>query len=1204
MMNNDDIRVLNSNCKQYILEELAVLEGCVAQGLGFSHSKPSSSEQKQNVFIVYPGNEENAFIQAKRQLKKFDTPEHPFLFDVQWLRISVHEELDNNNHDCWSRFVTSTKILFETKQKNLLFLISIGKKYHEGNYLKATVNLFANAIRGCAELIKQEKDLKQLNKEKNIDNAKGEWRITVVAADTLQAYNDPLYDSQREEIIKKQYEHGQEWIKLATPIFAQLKNMSEDLIPVNIRFFNWSDYINLAIKDFSYYKYYNHLSETYTQPNSTVEANYFYDSVREKGFRYLDSLDRIKQDPVPTKLTDSKQLIGLSDPEHAKKNPQFILEQCRIVKNFIYNIDHRYRGPAIELNILNSGVSIPFQIPQLTQSKCISRDHLLKQLKQLLTKPPSLTPITLENIILCYGAGGVGKSHLLATYANSPDQHYTLRIWLNCRSENDLMISFKQLGQSLMIVEDKMKYDDIKQKVIQWLEDNPGWLIIMDDVFDYNEVITYLPKINAGHIIFSSRVRSEKFINTLEVCVMNENEAVSLFSVISERKENDNNIRELTKKLSYIPLAIELAAAYLKVNPAVTIQQYEREYEKDCLDSMGNKDLIKIAGGIANKPIAVTYNMSIGRIREKYHSKDKNNKISAIIEELLTVCAYLAPNNIPLLLLSKWFHANWVIKFNTEKEYFEKAIIILIDHLFIQHDSHNNLISIHSVMQDVIRAKHYKSLEISVESRKDGSVDKVQCWLDNISIAIDEDILEYYDGYTVANAIEARKDLHSHIAKLLNFYSHCSKLSVYAIKIQILAGYILSTLNNFDKTINILEPLLSLQLDNSTNTTLLYLCLALAYERKNNVIKSKDLLQTYCNTYSGHNDKDILFIKSKLAIYYALLKETNNAVALLNEILPKLKIHYDEESEEYCNAISSLSGTYFAMGKYIDAKQMGESILNICRSKRYITYLTLIYNLSLVYHALGQPLKAKSLIQEAINIQDIIGDRYEIEKNKSMLRLTLATLLNNEDQMEDNHLDDIVHFAESGYGDDAKLTEMTKVFTTHSKTHSMESENEMFKFISTMNQTPTQRQQSQSFIKFFGLINSLQSQSNLERKLRTAAASRAPEALKFYLPLVKNINNQGENSKKTALHWAVIKASKECVSILLSAGADLSIQDDSKQSAFDYALTKSTEGDEYAAILELLREHILETTLAEFIEKERLENIAFQQTLYKPIKRR
>lgn len=71
------------------------------------------------------------------------------------------------------------------------------------------------------------------------------------------------------------------------------------------------------------------------------------------------------------------------------------------------------------------------------------------------------------------------------------------------------------------------------------------------------------------------------------------------------------------------------------------------------------------------------------------------------------------------------------------------------------------------------------------------------------------------------------------------------------------------------------------------------------------------------------------------------------------------------------------------------------------------------------------------------------------------------------------------------------------------------------------------------------------SQESLEKGLRNTAARNELDDLRYFIQHVNNINSQDKNpiSKKTALHWAVLKNHAEAYDLLISSGAKADIED-------------------------------------------------------------
>ncbi|KJV79689.1 hypothetical protein RHORCCE3_1877 [Rickettsia hoogstraalii str. RCCE3] len=101
------------------------------------------------------------------------------------------------------------------------------------------------------------------------------------------------------------------------------------------------------------------------------------------------------------------------------------------------------------------------------------------------------------------------------------------------------------------------------------LVDNPGWLLVYDNVNNYREIAPFLPE-TGGHVILTTRQRHwpTKF-SILPIDVMTEEESIKTIKTLIQRNvtlEEENAIRELVEILGYLPLALVQASAYIKQN--------------------------------------------------------------------------------------------------------------------------------------------------------------------------------------------------------------------------------------------------------------------------------------------------------------------------------------------------------------------------------------------------------------------------------------------------------------------------------------------------------------------------------------------------------------------------------------------------------------------------------------------------------------
>lgn len=184
------------------------------------------------------------------------------------------------------------------------------------------------------------------------------------------------------------------------------------------------------------------------------------------------------------------------------------------------------------------------------------------------------------------GLGGVGKTQIalqLAYWVKS-DQPECSVFWMPAQS----LASFEQACVEIakMVGIQVSDMEDAKQLVRQYLGSGQSgkWLLIVDNADDADIVCgtdeanddgrySYLPQSDTGRILFTSRSRSVAVTvarsEVVEVSQMSHGEAVEFLkkSLVDDAVMADEGaITDLLDALTYLPLAITQAAAYLNKN--------------------------------------------------------------------------------------------------------------------------------------------------------------------------------------------------------------------------------------------------------------------------------------------------------------------------------------------------------------------------------------------------------------------------------------------------------------------------------------------------------------------------------------------------------------------------------------------------------------------------------------------------------------
>lgn len=399
---------------------------------------------------------------------------------------------------------------------------------------------------------------------------------------------------------------------------------------------------------------------------------------------FQDSLS--SQRPQKTNLLTKKKIT----PQINYKKTSILFMVCIFLVCFLFFIK----------NTEQTGKTLTWNLPKQTQI-FIGREKLLEELDYQLHKNKKSDINTLA-INACSGLGGVGKTQLVLQYLHHTKRPYTLKAWFPSENIKNLHTLYLEFAISLGYNDEKPTNENVIIYIKKWLREHPGWLIVYDNVNNFNDIQPLLPE-QGGHVILTTRQRQwPATFKTLSVDIMSEKESIETVRSITKRNiENElPATKELVKILGYLPLALAQASAYIQQNH-ISISEYLKLYKKYEMEMLMDKTL---PDGVDVNPVAITWNISLQAIVKE--TVIHNDQPIAI--ELLTVCSFLSPDKISRKTLLAWLQ-------ETHSE-LENPILILNKHLKLlwQYSMINlddNHISVHRLVQVVLRDQLHHALK-------------------------------------------------------------------------------------------------------------------------------------------------------------------------------------------------------------------------------------------------------------------------------------------------------------------------------------------------------------------------------------------------------------------------------------------------------------------------------------------------------------
>ncbi|MCL2443327.1 MAG: toll/interleukin-1 receptor domain-containing protein [Treponema sp.] len=191
------------------------------------------------------------------------------------------------------------------------------------------------------------------------------------------------------------------------------------------------------------------------------------------------------------------------------------------------------------------------------------------------------------------GLGGVGKSSIVLEYAYRNLIKYETIWWVNSSSFDTTLSSFMKFALDKKLITEEAKAEDVVEEMKYWFSNNDNWLFIYDnaDADDFKKWLEpFFPKSGNGHVLITTRNNFFPKSKSIDIVVFDETEAVSFMKNRIKKDSEGYSVKLakiLSKRLQYLPLALEQAAAYMVETPGVTYQDYI-----DLIDKYGT-DILK-----------------------------------------------------------------------------------------------------------------------------------------------------------------------------------------------------------------------------------------------------------------------------------------------------------------------------------------------------------------------------------------------------------------------------------------------------------------------------------------------------------------------------------------------------------------------------------------------------------------------------------
>lgn len=332
------------------------------------------------------------------------------------------------------------------------------------------------------------------------------------------------------------------------------------------------------------------------------------------------------------------------------------------------------------------------------------RDAILEELEEKLFSQGDCQRLAIV------GLGGVGKTQVALQFAHQVQKNhpeYSIG-WLPVLSLEGFKQAYQAFGSELDVQTDPSK-EPPETTVQAYLssEESGRWLLIVDNaddsdlVLDNGGVLDILPDRGHGLTVFTTRslqvgyaVAGTDIIELQEMEVAEARELIDK-SLFRKQPTNNTDMDDLLRELTYLPLAITHAIAYLNLNQ-VSVKRYLellRGTEQTLADLMMRefRDDTQYRG--SHNALATTWLLSFAQIRKQ------NSEAAKLLESI----SCIEPKSIPRSILPM----------AASEIELDEALGLLLSYTFLTDRDNGSAFDMHSLVH--VASRVWVSREVQTE---------------------------------------------------------------------------------------------------------------------------------------------------------------------------------------------------------------------------------------------------------------------------------------------------------------------------------------------------------------------------------------------------------------------------------------------------------------------------------------------------------
>lgn len=597
--------------------------------------------------------------------------------------------------------------------------------------------------------------------------------------------------------------------------------------------------------------------------------------------------------------------------------------------------------------------NVPSRNPYFT-----GRLEVLEPLHRLLNKEPDTIQIQALT-----GLGGIGKTQTAVEYAYRYRQDYQAALWIPAESREEVLGHIIDIVGWLINVPEHAaeKQDNLVAAFRQWLMTHPHWLVILDNLTDWDILRDIVPSRGQGHILVTSRSQATgTMASALTLKQLRPEEGAlfllrraKLLSIVDPLSKTSSTLQAeavaLVEQLGGLPLALDQTGAYIEESKCSLID-YLKLYQTQHMELLRQRGTLVQSHA---ESVFVSWLLAFERVQKE----------NAAAADLLRACAFLAAEGVPEELFTEGGTElpSLLHEAGGDQLRWNQTLKVPLKYSLLSREAERKFLGMHPLVQMVQRDS------LSEQDQKSWA----ECAILLINRAFPEVEFAVWERCQrlLPNAlqgtrlIEQRGCVFPEAARLLHQ-----------------TGRYLVERAQYKEAQPLLERALALREqmlgDSNTDVAISMNDLAGLYYQRGEYRKALPLLKRALEIYEQVQGLDALEVANNLdglARLYQAQSQYEDALPLYQQALALREQVLEQNHPALATSFNNLAELYFAKGEYGQALPFAQRALAIREQKLEATHPDLAQSLNMlaeIYRAMLQPKQALPLFQRALAIRE------------------------------------------------------------------------------------------------------------------------------------------------------------------------------------------------------------------------------------------